>query len=92
MRDRSRIEIVAQILEVVDSNGGDSSITKTSLMNRVFCSPVPLREYLSLLTESNLLQYDGLTLTYRITEKGRKFLHKFDQIDQALNLRQQFLA
>ncbi len=88
---RDRMEIVAQILQVVnDYNGSRSSgggITKTKIMYKTFLSYSQLKEYLLLVTESGMLQYDGLTQTYRVTEKGLKFLKVHDQVvDSAIKL------
>ncbi len=80
---RDRMEIVAQILRVVNDYNGSGSgggITKTKIMYKTFLSNSQLKEYLLLVTESGMLRYDGLTQTYRVTEKGLKFLKVHDQI------------
>jgi predicted transcriptional regulator len=51
MKYRSKIDIMSQILEV--ANGG--GVTKTKIMYRAFLSFVQLKEFLTILTESNLL-------------------------------------
>ena len=74
------MEIVAQILQVVNdnNNNGNDGIgggaSKTKIMYKAFLSYAQLKEYLLLVTESGMLQYDKLTYTYRMTEKGLKFL------------------
>ncbi len=55
MKYRGRTEIVAMILDA--ANGG---ATKTKIMYSAFLSYNQLKEYLSLLIESNLIEYhDG---------------------------------
>jgi predicted transcriptional regulator len=54
MKYRSRIDIMSQILEV--ANGG--GLTKTKIMYKAFLSFVQLKEFLTVLTESDLLSYD----------------------------------
>ncbi len=80
------MEIVAQILQVVNdnnnSNGNDGiggGASKTKIMYKAFLSYAQLKEYLLLMTESGMLQYDKLTYTYRMTEKGLKFLKIYNE-------------
>ncbi|MDP9288398.1 MAG: winged helix-turn-helix domain-containing protein [Thermoproteota archaeon] len=56
--------------------------TKTKLMYSAFISFNQLREYLSLLVENGLIQYEEGTHTYRTTEKGIRFLHIQNKIDE----------
>ncbi len=84
-RYRSRTEIVGQILQAVsDCNSSSSSrgggISKTKIMYKTFLSYSQLKEYLLLLTGSGMLQYDETTQTYRVTEKGHKFLKIYNEI------------
>ncbi len=76
---RSRTEIISQILDT--ANGG---ITKTKLMYKVFLSHDQLKEYVKVLTESDLLRYDSVTRTFKTTEKGLRFLNLYNQIDQLM--------
>ena len=82
MQYRSRIEIVAHILRAVNGSG---VTTKTAIMYKAFLSYAQMKEYLSLLTESDLLQYVEATHMFKITEKGLRFLKIFSEIDQAMN-------
>jgi predicted transcriptional regulator len=84
MSSRSRSEIVTQILEVANGSGSDGA-TKTEIMYKVFLSYVQLKEYLVVLIESGLLRYVGETHTFKITEKGLRFLEAYNQIDHVLN-------
>ena len=81
---RSRTEIISQILDT--ANGG---ITKTKLMYKVFLSHDQLKEYLAVLTQSDLLSYDLDTRTFKTTEKGLRFLYLYNQIDQLMKEEQQ---
>jgi predicted transcriptional regulator len=70
MKYRSRTEIVGLILEA--ANGGGA--TKTKIMYKAFLSFAQLREYLTMLQENGLIEYEGGKRTYRTTEKGMKLL------------------
>jgi predicted transcriptional regulator len=80
MKNRSRTEIVATILEA--ANGG---ATKTKIMYKAFVSYAQLREYLSVLLENNLIYLEG-TQTYKTTEKGLNFLKMHDEIGELLQI------
>src|ERR671922_543898 len=75
MKHRSRIEIISQILEI--ANGGGA--TRAKIMYKAFLSFVQLREFLMVLTKSDLLSYDGETQTFKTTEKGLRFLDAYKQ-------------
>lgn len=81
---RSRTEIISQILDT--ANGG---ITKTKLMYKVFLSHDQLKEYLAVLTQSDLLRFDFVSRTFMVTEKGLRFLYLYNQIDQLMKEEQQ---
>ena len=69
MRYRSRTEITAMIL---DAANGET--TKTKIMYNAYLSYNQLKEFLSILTENNLLEYLEGTRTFKTTEKGLNFL------------------
>jgi len=75
---RSRTEIVGLLLDA--ANGGGA--TKTKLMYSAFISFNQLREYLSLLSENGLIQYEEGIHTYRTTEKGMCLLQIQNKIDE----------
>jgi predicted transcriptional regulator len=75
---RSRSDIVGLLLNA--ANGGRA--TKTKLMYSAFISFNQLREYLSLLSENGLIQYEEGMHTYRTTEKGMRLLHIQNKIDE----------
>jgi predicted transcriptional regulator len=77
MKYRSRTEIVAHILEA--AVGG---ATKTKLMYKAFLSFQQLKEYLALLVENGLLEYDKKTLEYKTSEKGARFLKIYEHLEE----------
>ncbi len=79
MKNRSRTEIVSNILDA--ANGG---ATKTKIMYIAFLSYNQLREYLSVLIENNLIEYLEGTQTYKTTEKGLNFLKIYNEIGELL--------
>jgi len=81
---RSKTEIISQILDT--ANGG---ITKNKLMYKVFLSHDQLKEYLAVLTQSDLLRFDFVSRTFMATEKGLRFLYLYNQIDQLMKEEQQ---
>ena len=78
MKYRSRSEIIGLLLDA--ANGGGA--TKTKLMYSAFISFNQLREYLSLMVENGLIQYEEGMHTYRTTEKGMRLLHIQNKIDE----------
>jgi predicted transcriptional regulator len=79
MGNRSRTEIVSSILDA--ANGGT---TKTKIMYTAFLSYNQLNEYLSLLTENNLVEYLDGTNKFKTTEKGLFFLKVHNEIGELL--------
>jgi predicted transcriptional regulator len=78
---RSRSDIIELLLNA--ANGGGA--TKTKLMYSAFISFNQLREYLSLLVENGLIEYEEGKHSYRTTEKGIRFLHLQNKTDEALH-------
>ena len=77
MGNRSRTEIVGNILDV--ANGGAS---KTKIMYKAFLSYNQLKEYISFLIENNLIEYLDGTHKFKTTEKGLKFLQMHNLIGE----------
>ena len=69
MKNRGRTEMLAAMLEVAKGK-----VTKTKIMYSAFLSYVQLKEYLSVLIETNLIEYNEGTQTYKTTEKGLNYL------------------
>jgi len=82
MKYRSRTEISALILEAVRHGS-----TKTKIMYKAYLSYTLVKQYITFLQENDLIRYEKLTKQYRITEKGIKFLHSYDQILELLSLK-----
>jgi predicted transcriptional regulator len=82
-RQRSRIDIIGDILEAAnESNGTNSSM----IMYKAFLSYTQLKNYLKTLTEMDLLSYDKDTRTFKTTEKGLRFLNTYRRIDDAMKI------
>jgi predicted transcriptional regulator len=75
MKYRSRTDIVSQILEA--ANGG---ATKTKIMYKAYLSYAQLKEYLSVLLENGLLEFEKGRQTYKTTSKGFQFLKTYSKI------------
>ena len=82
MRYRSRTDIVSQILNSANGSG----ITKTKIMYKVSLSHDQLKEYLKMLVENNLLDYDLESQTLKASEKGLKFLQTYRQMEESMRL------
>ena len=78
---RNRIEIIAQILEVVNEDS-DDGVTKTKIMYKAFLNYAQLKEYLTILTDNGLLSYDVGTQTFKTSKKALMFLKACNQLDQ----------
>jgi predicted transcriptional regulator len=81
MKYRSRTDIVGLILEA--ANGG---ATKTKIMYKAFLSYAQLKEYLAVLIENGLIEYEDVRQLYRTTEKGLHLLQIYNQVDELVVL------
>jgi predicted transcriptional regulator len=75
------MDIIGQILEAVDRNSG---LSKPQIMHRAYLSFMQATDYLSLLADRSLVEYDKNMQTYSITEKGQHFLKKYNQIGEVI--------
>jgi len=80
MKYRSRTDIVATILEA--ANGGS---TKTKIMYKSYLSYAQLKEYLSILIENGLLEYEEGEPKYKTTEKGIRFMRAYSEIGEMVS-------
>jgi predicted transcriptional regulator len=78
MKYRSRTDIVGLVLEA--ANGGRA--TKTKIMYKAFLSYAQLKEYLTVLLENGLIEYEEGNRFYRTTEKGMHFLQVYNKMDE----------
>ena len=76
---RSRTDIIAKILEI--AQGG---VLKTRIMYGSFLSFLQLKEYLKFLQENDLLEYSSEKNLYLTTEKGKRFLRSFREMQEIL--------
>jgi predicted transcriptional regulator len=79
MKYRSRTDITGLILEA--ANGG---ATKTKIMYKAYLSFAQLKEYLSMLIEKGLIEYEEGITRYRTTEKGLMMLQMCNKINDEL--------
>ena len=82
MKYRSRIDIISVILDA--ANGGSGGLTKTKIMYQAYLSHDQMKEYLSVLIESELLNYDVYTRKFKTTEKGLRFLDTYNQMSDVM--------
>ena len=79
MKYRSRSDIIGLILEA--ANGGAS---KTSIMYKAFLTFTQMREYLGLLIQKGLIEYEEGERIYRITAKGLRFLQIYNELNDVV--------
>ncbi|MDQ4101922.1 MAG: winged helix-turn-helix domain-containing protein [Thermoproteota archaeon] len=84
---RSRTEIIHDILQTVNSNS--NSVVKTKVVYNAFLSYHQVQDYLTILINNGLLQYEQGNQKIRITEKGLRFLQLCDQIGDLMEEEQQ---
>ncbi|TVP41472.1 winged helix-turn-helix domain-containing protein [Candidatus Nitrosocosmicus arcticus] len=80
MKNRSRLEIIAMILETV----GDNGAIQAKIMYKVYLSFLQMKEYLSNLMKNDLLIYDDGAQIYKMTDKGRRFLILYKQMTESI--------
>jgi predicted transcriptional regulator len=84
MKYRERNEIIAQILECCNGN----RVTRSKIMFDIYLSFYPTKEYLLLLLENGLIDYQKGERTFKTTEKGIHFLNihnNFRQLTSVTN-------
>jgi predicted transcriptional regulator len=79
--NRSRDDIISDILEVA-SGGGIA--TKMGIMYKTFLSHAQMKNYLTYLTQHDLIEYDVGAQIYKTTEKGLRFLDTYSQMDDMI--------
>ena len=80
MKHRSRLEIIAEILETAKT----SKAIQAKIMHRVYLSYPQLKEYLSLLLENALIEYKQLERVYIITPRGLRFLEIYKELNDVV--------
>jgi predicted transcriptional regulator len=85
LKNRSRSDIVCQILEAANDDGENGEgITLTKIMYNVVLCNEQMKEYLALLIDGGLITYDSTMSTFKTTEKGLTFLQAYNQMDKML--------
>lgn len=82
MKNRSRVDIVAAILE----NAADG-ITRTRLMYKTFTSFAQVKSYLLALEEAGLVTHDTKNEIYTTTEKGRQLVAAYNSMHNMLQVK-----
>jgi len=77
MKYRSRSDIIGLILEA--ANGG---ATKTKILYKSYLSFAQMRDYLGMLTEQGLVEYEELGHRFKTTAKGLRVLQIQNQINE----------
>jgi predicted transcriptional regulator len=78
--NRSTDDIISDILEV--ASGGIA--TKMGIMYKTFLSHAQMKNYLTYLTQHDLIEYDVGAQIYKTTEKGLRFLDTYGQMDDMI--------
>jgi predicted transcriptional regulator len=76
---RSRTDIAAAILKSATVENGAGM---TRIMYNAFLSFNQIKEYLSLLASSRLLEYHEGNRKYKTTTKGKHFLKLYENVDE----------
>jgi len=82
MKYRSRTEIVAMILEIASQ-----ATSKTRIMYKAYLSYSQLIQYMSFLIENKLIEPKLGSELYTLTEKGRRLLHVYKELDAMIPLK-----
>jgi predicted transcriptional regulator len=80
---RSRTDIVASILHSAARESGGIGITR--LMYNSFLSYNQLTQYVKVIKENGLLNYDASTGKYTMSAKGSKYLEVHTKMDKMLH-------
>jgi predicted transcriptional regulator len=73
--------MIAQLL-----NAASSPTTKTKMMYKALLSYEQLKEYLVMLTESDLIAYDKSSGKFRTTHKGYEFIRRYEALNKLIGL------
>lgn len=82
MKNRSRLEIIAMILETI----GDDGAIQAKIMYKVYLSFLQMKEYLSQIMQHGLIIYDDRAQIYKITDQGRRFLALYKQMTESITM------
>jgi predicted transcriptional regulator len=82
IRYRSRTDVVYHILQITRSERNGAGISE--IWDGSFLNYRQLEDYLNLLTDNDLLQYDLETQRFNVTEKGHRLIDVYDEIDMEM--------
>ena len=85
MKRRSKIDIVAQILQVVHSDEHDQ-ISKNKIRYKAFIPHLQIQKHLLNLVENGLLNYDQKQRDYKVTEKGILFIQAYNKLKEYIDV------
>jgi predicted transcriptional regulator len=80
MKYRSKIDLIAQMLEVASQG----PVLKTKIMYGALLSQSQLKGLLSLTLDSALLAHNKDEQTYQTTQKGLRFLERYSELANLL--------
>ena len=86
MGNRDRNEIVVSILKSVKNVKENDGIRITRIMYNSYLTYGMVTHYLKILTENGSLEYDEPNKTFRVTDKGLRFLELQDKISEMLKV------
>jgi predicted transcriptional regulator len=94
MKNRSRTEIVVQILEIANVESGSGydeadGVIQTKIMYKALLSYAQLKEYLRVITQNDLLSYHSASRKFKTTEKGHRFLEIYNKMENVMGEQQQ---
>jgi predicted transcriptional regulator len=85
MKNRDRIEILSRILQAANGRSGNGA-TRTRIMYNAFLSHSQLQQYLPVLADNGMVQYESLSQTFKTTEKGLMFLKTYSEMNQMIRV------
>jgi predicted transcriptional regulator len=82
MKYRSRADIISMILEIASQG-----VTKTRIMYKAYLSYAQLNQYISFLTENELIEHETGSELYNLTEKGKRLQHLYKDLEDMISLK-----
>ena len=82
MKNRSRLEIKAKIIETIGENGAIQS----KIMYNVYLSFLQMKKYLDTLQNKNLITFDANVQIYKLTDKGKRFLVLYRKMTESVTM------
>jgi predicted transcriptional regulator len=83
MKHRSKVEIIADMLETIMA---DSSMSSSKIMYKAFLSYKQLKEYVPLLLQNELIKHGEKNRTFMITDKGMYYLEMYNNLPEFVGI------